>query len=135
YETVPYSRGYPLPFPERNRFVHRDGDAGHSTGNWSEHREIVASNPFVRISPPADTDPMTDHAPKTDYATQSRYSDPGRYAALLDPLPTDIAELTAVVRNVIVHYRAAGLTFTGPRLAEVDHRWLDRLLDTDQRRF
>jgi hypothetical protein len=70
----------------------------------------------------------------SDYARQSAYSDPGRYAALLDALPTDVRELAAVVRNVIVHYWAGGLTFTGERLAEIDHRWVDRLLATDQRR-
>ncbi len=70
-----------------------------------------------------------------DYRRHSPYSDPGRHAARLDPLPTDIRELTAVVRNVIVHYRASGYTFTGDRLAEIDHRWIERLLATDQRRF
>ena len=71
----------------------------------------------------------------SDYATHSRYTDPGPYAGLLAALPTNVRELTAVVRNVVVHYRAAGYTFTGDRLAEVDHRWIDRLLATDQRRF
>jgi hypothetical protein len=71
-----------------------------------------------------------------DYARHSRYSDPGPYAALLfDPLPTDIRELTAVVRNVVVHYRAAGITFTGDRLAEIDNRWVEAILATDQSRF
>ena len=40
-----------------------------------------------------------------------------------------------MVRNVVVHHWADGLTFTGDRLAEVDHRWLDRMLAADQRRF
>ena len=69
------------------------------------------------------------------YARQSPYSDPGRYARLFDALPTDVGELATVVRNVIVHYAAGGFTFTGERLAEIDHRWVDRILDTDQRRF
>jgi hypothetical protein len=69
------------------------------------------------------------------YARQSRYSDPGRYAALLDALPTDLPALTAVVRNVIVHYWAAGLTLGEDRLAEIDHRWVERMLATDQGRF
>jgi Transglutaminase-like superfamily len=68
-----------------------------------------------------------------DYATQSGYSDPGRYASLLDGLPTDIAELTAVVRNVLIHYRG-GMDFTADRLAEVDNRWIERLLETDHQR-
>ncbi len=70
-----------------------------------------------------------------DYARHSRYTDPGRFAALLDPLPGDVRGLTAVVRNVIVHYRGAGISFTGDRLAEIDHRWLEHILTTDQRRF
>lgn len=70
-----------------------------------------------------------------DYARHSAYTDPGPYAALLDRLPTDINGLAAAVRNLIVHYRAAGISFTGERLAEVDHRWIDRLLATDQHRF
>src|SRR5579859_7107237 len=69
-----------------------------------------------------------------DYARQSRYTDPGPYASLLDDLPTDVRELAAVVRNVVVHYRASGIAFTADRLAEIDHRWLERLLATDQRR-
>jgi hypothetical protein len=35
---------------------------------------------------------------------------------------------------VIVHYWAGGLTFSSERLAEIDHRWVERMLDTDQRR-
>lgn len=69
-----------------------------------------------------------------DYAQQSVYSDPGKYAALLDPLPTDIRALTAVVRNVLVHYRAAGIDFAGKRLAEIDSRWVEHILETDQSR-
>jgi hypothetical protein len=68
------------------------------------------------------------------YARQSPYSDPGRHAGLFDALPTDVGELAAVARNLVVHFVAAGLTFTGDRLAEIDHRWVDRMLDTDQRR-
>jgi hypothetical protein len=69
-----------------------------------------------------------------DYSVQSTYSDPGRYAELLDGLPTDVAELAAVVQNVLIHYRAGGIEFTGDRLAEVDHRWIEPLLATDQKR-
>jgi hypothetical protein len=71
----------------------------------------------------------------SDYASQSRFSDPGPHRHLLAALPADVPALAAVVRNVLVHYRAAGLTFTGERLAEVDNRWVERILDTDQRRF
>ena len=43
--------------------------------------------------------------------------------------------MTAVVRNLLVHYRAGGVTLSPDRMAEIDNRWIDRLLDTDQRRF
>lgn len=70
-----------------------------------------------------------------DYARQSRFTDPGRYAPLLDQLPASMPELAAVVHNVIAQYRGAGPTITGERLAEVDLRWLERILATDQARF
>ncbi|WP_432973191.1 transglutaminase domain-containing protein [Dactylosporangium sp. CA-233914] len=69
------------------------------------------------------------------YREQSRFSDPGRFGELLDELPEDLAELMAVVRNVVVHYRAAGIAFTGPRLAEIDSRWVAKMLELDQQRF
>lgn len=69
-----------------------------------------------------------------EYARQSDFSDPGRYTSLLDGLPTDVGELAAVTRNVIVHYFGAGLTFTGERLEEINNRWVERILETDQRR-
>lgn len=72
---------------------------------------------------------------RTSYAHQSRFSDPGQYRDLLAALPANLPDLAAVVRNVLVHYRAAGITFTGDRLAEIDNRWVERILDTDQRRF
>jgi hypothetical protein len=70
----------------------------------------------------------------TEYATQSAFSDPGIHAGLFDVLPTDVRELTAVVRNLLIHYRAGGIQFTGDRLAEIDHRWVEAALTTDQRR-
>jgi hypothetical protein len=70
-----------------------------------------------------------------EYAQQSAYSDPRQYAQLLDPLPADIREMAAVIRNLIVHYRADGVDLSPQHLAEIDHRWIDRMLETDQRRF
>lgn len=69
-----------------------------------------------------------------DYTKQSRYSDPGKHAALLDDLPRDLFAVAAVARNVIVHYRAGGFQFTGDRLAEIDSKFVERILDTDQSR-
>jgi hypothetical protein len=70
-----------------------------------------------------------------DYARQSVYSDPGEYGSLLDAAGADIAAISEVAQNVIVHYRAAGITFEGARLAEVDSRWLRQILAVDQSRF
>ncbi|MGW3787804.1 transglutaminase domain-containing protein [Micromonospora chokoriensis] len=70
-----------------------------------------------------------------DYRQHSPYSDPGRHAALLDAVPADIASVAASVRNVIVHYRAGGVELPPDRLEEVNCRWVDRILDTDQSRF
>ncbi|WP_432825369.1 transglutaminase-like domain-containing protein [Dactylosporangium sp. CA-092794] len=69
------------------------------------------------------------------YREQTRFSTPGPLAALLDDLPEDLPSLMATVRNVVVPFRAAGITFAGPRLAEIDSRWLTRILQLDQERF
>lgn len=71
----------------------------------------------------------------SDYATQSAFSDPGKYRELFDQLPTDLPELTAVMRNLIVHYRASGIPFPPDRLEEVNSRWVERMLDADRSRF
>jgi hypothetical protein len=69
------------------------------------------------------------------YREQSRFSDPGRFGGLLDVLPEDLPGLMAVVRNVMVHYRASGIAFDAARLAEIDSRWAARILELDQGRF
>lgn len=62
-----------------------------------------------------------------EYARQSAYTDPGRYAHLLDRLPTDLRELTGVVRNQVVHYRGdPEVSLPADRMPEIDLRWLDR---------
>lgn len=68
-----------------------------------------------------------------DYARHSRYTDPGPYRHLLEALPTDVRELAAVVYKVVVHFK--GREFPPERFGEIDHRWLERLLATDQDRF
>ncbi|GGO16836.1 transglutaminase domain-containing protein [Micromonospora parathelypteridis] len=70
-----------------------------------------------------------------DYRGHSPYSDPGRHGGLLDAVPTDIPTVAATARNVIVHYRAGGVELPDDRLDEVNCRWVDRILDTDQSRF
>jgi hypothetical protein len=68
------------------------------------------------------------------YDVQTDYSDPGVHAHLFDALPDDIPGIAAVVRNLLIHYRGGGIQFTGDRLAEIDHRWVEAMLTTDQKR-
>lgn len=69
-----------------------------------------------------------------NYADQTPYSDPGAHAALFDALPSDIPGLTAVIRNLLIHYRGGGIEFTGDRYEEINHRWVSAMLATDQKR-
>ncbi len=68
------------------------------------------------------------------YATNTAYSDPGANAGLLAGLPTEPAGLSAVARNVIVHYRASACELPASSRDDIDGRWLETMLDTDQRR-
>jgi len=70
-----------------------------------------------------------------DYTRQTEFSDPRAHGRLFDPLPDDPGGIGEVIRNLVVHYRASGIEFPPDRLAEVDSRWADRLLDADRRRF
>lgn len=74
------------------------------------------------------------HNDPAQYAVQSTYSDPGAQAALFDALPADLPGLTAVIRNLVIHYRGGGIEFTGDRYDEINHRWVSAMLATDQRR-
>jgi hypothetical protein len=69
-----------------------------------------------------------------DHAAHTPFSDPGRYADLLADVSTDLAELSAVARNVIVHYRASGHELPIETREEINARWLEELLAADQRR-
>ena len=70
-----------------------------------------------------------------DYTRQTEFSDPRAHGRLFDPLPDDPGGIGEVIRNLVVHYRASGIDFPPDRLAEIDSRWADRLLDADRRRF
>jgi hypothetical protein len=69
-----------------------------------------------------------------NYASQTVYSEPGMHTARLDALPSDIPGLTAAIRNLLIHYRGGGIEFTGDRYEEINHRWVEAMLTTDQRR-
>jgi hypothetical protein len=70
-----------------------------------------------------------------DYTQQTEFSDPRSHGRLFDPLPDDPGGIGEVIRNLVVHYRASGIAFPPDRLAEIDSRWADRLLDADRKRF
>ncbi|TPX03582.1 transglutaminase domain-containing protein, partial [Schumannella luteola] len=66
----------------------------------------------------------------------SPYSDPGEYAprwAALSP-DADVAVISAVVRNLVYHYRADGIEVPPERRGDIDLRWADRTLGVDAER-
>ena len=69
-----------------------------------------------------------------DYARQSSYSDPGRHAGLFDDVPPTIESVSAMSRNIVVHYRAAGVDLPPQSRPDVDLRWIEAILTTDQHR-
>ncbi len=69
-----------------------------------------------------------------DHARQTPFSDPGRHAALFAELPVDPVALSAVSRNVIVHYRASGHDLPVETRDDINARWLETIVDLDQAR-
>ena len=69
-----------------------------------------------------------------DHAVHTPYSEPGTHAGRIADVSTDPAELGAVARNVIVHYRASGHELPAATRHEIDSRWMDRILAADQQR-
>lgn len=68
------------------------------------------------------------------YTAHSPYSDPSKYGRLFENLPSDIPGLCKTILGLIVHYRASGLEFSPERLAEIDTRWVWKMLETLQTR-
>jgi len=75
-----------------------------------------------------------DREPAAHYSNHSRYSDPGAYAELLQAVPPDLATVGAVARNTIAHYRAASVALPDSSNADINARWISRILDLDQQR-
>lgn len=75
-----------------------------------------------------------DSAGVSDPSEQSPISDPGRHARALAALSTDPAELSAVARNLIVHYRASGHELPEATRDDINLRWLEAILDAGQSR-
>lgn len=77
---------------------------------------------------------MTEPAAVVDHAAHTPYTRPGRFAPLLAALPTDPPALSEVARNVIVHYRSADRQLPQETDDDIDLRWLEDMIATDQRR-
>jgi Transglutaminase-like superfamily len=69
-----------------------------------------------------------------DHAAHTAYSDPGEYGALVGELPIDPGALSAVARNMVVHYRASGHELPESTRDEINSRWVERILAADQSR-
>ncbi len=73
-----------------------------------------------------------------DHARHTVYSHPGRHAARLqDALAGEtglIENVSALARNAIVHYRASGETLPEASSDDIQLRWLEDILEADQRR-
>jgi hypothetical protein len=76
----------------------------------------------------------TSPAAVVDHSVHTRFSDPGTHAALLQALPTDPPALSAVARNVIVHYRSDGLDLPAHTREDIHLRWVEAMLGADQQR-
>lgn len=72
--------------------------------------------------------------PAEHYSQHSRYSDPGAHAQLLQAVPPDLSTVCAVAQNTIAHYRAASVPLPSSSNADINARWLSRILDLDQQR-
>lgn len=69
-----------------------------------------------------------------DHTEHTAYSDPGRYADLFAAVPIEPIELSAVARNLIVHYRASGHELPEVTRDEINSRWVENILAADQSR-
>lgn len=69
-----------------------------------------------------------------DHARHTAYSNPGVHATALSVLPTEPESLSAVARNVIVHYRASGHELPETTRDDINARWLEAILAADQSR-
>jgi hypothetical protein len=69
-----------------------------------------------------------------DHAQHSSFSNPGRYVGFLTGLPIEPEELSAVARNLIVHYRASGHELPVKSRNDINARWLEEILAIDQSR-
>jgi hypothetical protein len=69
-----------------------------------------------------------------DHSVQSLYSDPRECAGLFDEIEPTVQAVSAMARNVVVHYRASGRQLPEHSREDISLRWVDAILATDQTR-
>lgn len=69
-----------------------------------------------------------------DYSRHSPYTEPGPHSALLNDVQPDLPSVSAIARNVIVHYRHSRVALPEKSSDDIHARWLHRILEIDQSR-
>ena len=69
-----------------------------------------------------------------DHSVQSAYSNPGVWSGLLDDVEPTIESVSFMSRNVVAHYRAQAPVLPESTAGDVNLRWIEAILATDQRR-
>ncbi len=76
----------------------------------------------------------TDPLAVVDHSVHTPYSDPGTWADLFDEVEPTIHAVSAMARNVVVHYRASGRELPEHSRQDISLRWVGAILETDQSR-
>ena len=69
-----------------------------------------------------------------DWTAQTPFSDPGRHASLFDGVPADPLAASAIARNLVAHYAAERDALPPETRSDINLRWVEAQLDTDQLR-
>lgn len=77
------------------------------------------------LPPNYDASPWADH---------TEFSDPGRNTSRILQVSPDLEDLSAMSRNLVVHYRASGAKITDDTAADINSRWVSTILERDRTR-
>lgn len=69
-----------------------------------------------------------------NHAAQTDCSDPGPWAGLLDSVEPGIEAVSQMARNLIAHYRGQAEHLPAGTVGDIDLRWAEAILATDQAR-
>src|SRR5687768_2169299 len=69
-----------------------------------------------------------------DHSCQTEYSDPGQWADLFDETSPTVTKVSAMARNLVVHYRSSRCELPSTSRDDINLRWVEAILETDQRR-